>query len=210
MSPRTRRRCRGDGRPRELLEALQQAARGAEGRHQGGKKWIGTGGTSPFGTPDNPEGIRIGGQGQHRRAVKVSDQREYKDLETRSSSARATSRSRCAACASSRAPARPTSSISTTPSRARRTRAISTSTCGPSGTTPSRCWRCSTWAARSTGTSSWWRNCFQRRARSSSTLRISTSTIACTRKCGRRTAAASRRRRRPGTCCTSTRTTTRW
>ena len=53
-----------------------------KGRHQGGKKWIGTGGTSPFGNAGyNPEGIRIGGESKHRRAVKVWDRREFKDLD---------------------------------------------------------------------------------------------------------------------------------
>ena len=53
-----------------------------KGRHQGGNKWIGTGGTSPFGDSGyNPEGIRIGGESTHRRAVKVWDKREFKDLD---------------------------------------------------------------------------------------------------------------------------------
>jgi hypothetical protein len=57
-----------------------------KGRHQGGSKWIGTAGTSPFGAyGDNPEGIRIGQDGNRRfSAVKVWDRREYRDLDDRS------------------------------------------------------------------------------------------------------------------------------
>jgi len=66
----------------KLLETLRQRLAEQRGRHQGGKKWIGTGGTSPFGAYGyNPEGIRIG-QDKNRnfRAVKVWDRREFKDL----------------------------------------------------------------------------------------------------------------------------------
>ncbi|MFX5812890.1 hypothetical protein ABTE31_19485, partial [Acinetobacter baumannii] len=51
-------------------------------RHEGGSKWIGTGGVSPFGHGGfNPEGIRIGGKGGQRSAVKVWEEREYKDYD---------------------------------------------------------------------------------------------------------------------------------
>src|SRR6201999_1583693 len=66
----------------KLLETLRQRLAEQKGRDQGGKKWIGTGGTSPFGAYGyNPEGIRIG-QDTNRnfRAVKVWDRREFKDL----------------------------------------------------------------------------------------------------------------------------------
>src|ERR1035437_11078104 len=66
----------------KLLETLRKRLAEQKGRHQGGSKWIGTGGTSPFGNAGyNPEGIRIGGESTHRRAVKVWDKREYKDLD---------------------------------------------------------------------------------------------------------------------------------
>src|ERR1043165_424548 len=66
----------------KLLETLRKRLEEQKGRHQGGKKWIGTGGTSPFGNAGyNPEGIRIGGESTHRRAVKVWDRREFKDLD---------------------------------------------------------------------------------------------------------------------------------
>jgi uncharacterized protein with von Willebrand factor type A (vWA) domain len=67
----------------KLLEALRQRMAEQKGRHQGGSKWIGTAGTSPFGAYGyNPEGVRIG-QDKNRnfRAVKVWDKREFKDLD---------------------------------------------------------------------------------------------------------------------------------
>src|SRR6201994_1705816 len=67
----------------KLLETLRQRLAEQKGRHQGGKKWIGTAGTSPFGAYGyNPEGVRIG-QDKNRnfRAVKVWDRRDFKDLD---------------------------------------------------------------------------------------------------------------------------------
>ncbi|MDA0276359.1 MAG: VWA domain-containing protein [Proteobacteria bacterium] len=67
----------------KLMETLRQRLEEQKGRHQGGSKWIGTGGTSPFGAYGyNPEGIRIGqDKGRNRSAVKVWDQREYQNLD---------------------------------------------------------------------------------------------------------------------------------
>ena len=67
----------------KLLETLRERLREQKERHEGGNKWIGTGGTSPFGANGyNPEGVRIGQQGSHnRRAVKVWDQREYRNFD---------------------------------------------------------------------------------------------------------------------------------
>jgi len=67
----------------KLLETLKKRLAEQEKRHQGGSKWIGTGGTSPFGAYGyNPEGIRIGQEeNRHNRAVKVWDKREYKNLD---------------------------------------------------------------------------------------------------------------------------------
>ncbi len=66
-----------------LIEALQERLDEQEDRHEGGSKWIGTAGTSPFGAYGyNPEGVRMGQEGsRHRRAVKVWDQREYRNLD---------------------------------------------------------------------------------------------------------------------------------
>jgi hypothetical protein len=85
----------------KLMDRLKKLLKEQKERHEGGSKWIGTGGTSPFGNGGtNPEGIRIGGAGGNRTAVKVWEQRAYKDYDASANSARATSRSRCAACAS--------------------------------------------------------------------------------------------------------------
>ena len=67
----------------KLMETLRKRLEEQQGRHQGGSKWIGTGGTSPFGAYGyNPEGIRIGqDRSRHRHAVKVWDKREFKDLD---------------------------------------------------------------------------------------------------------------------------------
>ena len=66
----------------KLIETLKKRLEEQKERHQGGNKWIGTGGTSPFGAHGyNPEGIRIGqDESRNRRAVKVWDQREYRNL----------------------------------------------------------------------------------------------------------------------------------
>ena len=112
----------------KLLETLKERLAEQKGRHQGGKKWIGTGGTSPFGNSGyNPEGIRIGGESQNKRAVKVWDKREFKDL---ADDVELGTRNIKVALRRLRKFARtgaPTNSISTTPSRAPRTRATSTS-----------------------------------------------------------------------------------
>jgi uncharacterized protein with von Willebrand factor type A (vWA) domain len=66
-----------------LMDALRERLASQEGRHEGGSKWIGTAGTSPFGANGyNPEGVRIGQkEGRHGRAVKVWDRREFRDLD---------------------------------------------------------------------------------------------------------------------------------
>ena len=67
----------------KLMDRLKQLLEEQKGRHEGGNKWIGTGGTSPFGNGgQNPEGIRIGGEGGNRSAVKVWDQRAYRDYDS--------------------------------------------------------------------------------------------------------------------------------
>lgn len=67
----------------ELMKALAERLEEQEDRHEGGNKWIGTAGTSPFGAYGfNPEGVRIGQHsGRNRRAVKVWDRREYRNLD---------------------------------------------------------------------------------------------------------------------------------
>ena len=65
----------------KLMEAFRERLAEQQEKHQGGNKWIGTGGTSPFGHSGfNPEGIRIGGESRARRAVKVWEKRQYRNL----------------------------------------------------------------------------------------------------------------------------------
>lgn len=68
----------------DIMETLKKRLEEQQGRHQGGSKWVGTGGTSPFGAYGyNPEGIRIGqAEGRHGRAIKVWDKREFKNLDS--------------------------------------------------------------------------------------------------------------------------------
>ncbi|MEY8799662.1 VWA domain-containing protein [Leisingera sp. XS_AS12] len=67
----------------KLMETLKERLKEQQGRHQGGNKWIGTAGTSPFGAYGyNPEGVRIGqDKSRHQRAVKVWDKREFRNLD---------------------------------------------------------------------------------------------------------------------------------
>lgn len=66
----------------ELIKKFKERLEEQQKRHAGGNKWIGTGGTSPFGHGGyHPSGIRIGGEGQHNRAVKVWEKREFRNLD---------------------------------------------------------------------------------------------------------------------------------
>ena len=65
-----------------LMQALEERLKEQKERHQGGNKWVGTGGSSPFGAyGDHPEGVRVGGESRKRSAVKVWEQRKYRDLD---------------------------------------------------------------------------------------------------------------------------------
>ncbi len=83
LSPEEMAKIEGLGSWEAIMEALQKRLAEQEGRHQGGSKWIGTGGTSPFGAYGyNPEGVRIGqAESRHRRAIKVWDKREFAHLD---------------------------------------------------------------------------------------------------------------------------------
>jgi hypothetical protein len=85
LTPEERARVESLGSWEKLLETLRERLKEQKERHQGGNKWIGTGGTSPFGADGyNPEGVRIGQQkSRQRRAVKVWDQREYRNFDDR-------------------------------------------------------------------------------------------------------------------------------
>ncbi len=66
----------------ELIKQFKERLEEQKGRHQGGNKWIGTGGTSPFGNSGyHPEGIRVGGDSRNKSAVKVWEKREFKNLD---------------------------------------------------------------------------------------------------------------------------------
>jgi hypothetical protein len=66
--------------PEQLLDYFKQRLKDQEGRHDGGSKWIGTGGTSPVGHSGvHPGGLRVGGESRNRSAVKVANERRYKD-----------------------------------------------------------------------------------------------------------------------------------
>jgi len=83
LTAEERQKVEGLGGWDKLLETLRQRLREQQERHEGGNKWIGTGGTSPFGNGGfNPEGVRLGqGPGRHRRAVKVWDARDYRNFD---------------------------------------------------------------------------------------------------------------------------------
>ncbi|EGJ21105.1 VWA containing CoxE family protein [Cereibacter sphaeroides WS8N] len=83
LSPEERAEITALGGFDKLMETLKERLAEQKGRHQGGSKWIGTAGTSPFGAYGyNPEGVRIGqDESRHRRAVKVWDRREFRNLD---------------------------------------------------------------------------------------------------------------------------------
>jgi uncharacterized protein with von Willebrand factor type A (vWA) domain len=83
LTPEERAEIESLGGFEKLMETLRERLREQQGRHQGGSKWIGTAGTSPYGAYGyNPEGVRIGQDtSRHQRAVKVWDRREFRNLD---------------------------------------------------------------------------------------------------------------------------------
>jgi hypothetical protein len=83
LSEEDKRRIEELGGWEKIMETLRQRLKEQKERHAGGSKWIGTGGTSPYGAYGyNPAGVRIGQkESRHRRAIKVWDKREFKDLD---------------------------------------------------------------------------------------------------------------------------------
>ena len=124
----------------KLMETLKKRLEEQKGRHQGGNKWIGTGGTSPFGAYGyNPEGVRIGqDENRNGRAIKVWDKREFKDLDDTRRARHAQHQGRAAPPAPLRARRRaPTNSTSTARSSGTAQQGLSRHpACGPSAATP--------------------------------------------------------------------------
>lgn len=83
LTPEEMEKVQSIGDWNKLMETLQERLNEQKERHQGGNKWIGTAGRSPFGAYGyNPEGVRIGQkEGRHGRAVKVWDKREFRNLD---------------------------------------------------------------------------------------------------------------------------------
>ncbi|WP_375263504.1 VWA domain-containing protein [Palleronia sp.] len=83
LSPEERAEIEAMGGFDKLMEELRKRLSEQEGRHEGGNKWVGTAGTSPYGAYGyNPEGVRIGqNESRHRRAVKVWDRRDFRDFD---------------------------------------------------------------------------------------------------------------------------------
>ncbi len=82
LSDEEKRQVAAAGGWEKLLETLRQRLSEQQERHEGGSQWIGTAGTSPYGHGGyNPEGVRIGGPGRQHRAVKVWEQREFRNFD---------------------------------------------------------------------------------------------------------------------------------
>lgn len=82
LSDEEKQKIQSLGSLEKLMEEFKKRLEEQEKRHAGGNKWVGTGGTSPFGHSGyHPEGIRVGGQSKNRRAVKVWEKREFRNLD---------------------------------------------------------------------------------------------------------------------------------
>ena len=82
LSEEDRAKLKSLGGLEELMRQFEERLKEQKARHQGGNRWIGTGGTSPFGNAGfHPEGMRVGGSSQGRRAVKVWEQRAFRNLD---------------------------------------------------------------------------------------------------------------------------------
>src|SRR5882762_5714466 len=174
------------------LETLRRRLAEQKGRHQGGSKWIGTAGTSPFGAYGyNPEGVRIGQDGNRNfRAVKVWDRRDFKDLDDR---VELGTRNIKVALRRLRKFARtgaPEELDLDGTIKGTAHKGYLDILMRPERHNAVKVLLFLTSADRWIGTSSRPRSCSRPRAASSSTWSISTSTTACTRKCGRKTVVA--------------------
>ena len=195
----------------KLMETLKERLKEQKERHEGGSKWIGTKGTSPFGAQGyNPEGVRIGQErSRHQRAVKVWDKREFKnfddnvELGTRNIKMALKRLRRWARDGAHDeldldGTIRSTAEhgyldVQTRPERRNAVKVLLFLDVGGSMDPHIKVWKSSS----------------RPPSPSSSISNISTSTIACTKASGRTTAAAGRSRRPHGRCCGPTATITR-
>ena len=196
----------------KIMEELKKRLAEQKGRHQGGSKWIGTGGTSPYGAYGyNPAGVRIGQkENRNNRAIKVWDKREYKDLDD---SVELGTRNIKVALRRLRKFAREGApdelDLDNTVQRHRaqglpRHPHAARAAQHRQGADVLRRRRLDGLAHQDGR-----RSCSRPRAPSSSTSNTSTSTTACTSSSGRTTRAAGPSARRPGRCCTPIPPTTR-
>ena len=82
LTPEELEKIKSMGGLEKLLDEFRKRLEEQKGRHEGGDKWVGTGGTSPYGNSGmNPEGIRVGGEGKQNKAVKVWEKRDFKNLD---------------------------------------------------------------------------------------------------------------------------------
>ena len=82
LTPEELEKIKSMGGLEKLLDEFKKRLEEQKGRHEGGDKWVGTGGTSPYGNSGmNPEGIRVGGDGKQNKAVKVWEKRDFKNLD---------------------------------------------------------------------------------------------------------------------------------
>ena len=82
LTPEELEKIKSMGGLEKLLDEFKKRLEEQKGRHEGGDKWVGTGGTSPYGNSGmNPEGIRVGGEGKQNKAVKVWEKRDFKNLD---------------------------------------------------------------------------------------------------------------------------------
>ena len=82
LTPEELEKIKSLGGLEKLLDEFKKRLEEQKGRHEGGDKWVGTGGTSPYGNSGmNPEGIRVGGEGKQNKAVKVWEKRDFKNLD---------------------------------------------------------------------------------------------------------------------------------
>ena len=82
LTPEELEKIKSMGGLEKLFDEFKKRLEEQKGRHEGGDKWVGTGGTSPYGNSGmNPEGIRVGGEGKQNKAVKVWEKRDFKNLD---------------------------------------------------------------------------------------------------------------------------------